>query len=60
MGVVRLWYKNEFLQSLGFAALKTLNGNCVFLIGLVAITPSRAQFTGKASFLVIFLAYISR
>ena len=22
--------KNEFLQSLGFAALKTLNGNCVF------------------------------
>lgn len=30
LGVVRLWYKNEFLQSLGFAALKTLNGNCVF------------------------------
>lgn len=32
----------------------------VFLIGLVAITPSRAQFTGKATFLLIFLAYISR
>lgn len=32
----------------------------VFLIGLVAITPSRAQFTGKATFLVILLAYISR
>lgn len=30
----------------------------VFLIGLAAITPSRAQFTGKAAFLVIFLAYI--